>query len=110
VILEESVPAAQKIVSIFETHADILVKSREEVRYGHKICLNVGASGLVLDCVVHDGNPADVTLTVDMIRRHRKQFGNAPEQAVSDREEARKFVKVLRLAVAQRQSAPKAAC
>jgi transposase, IS5 family len=84
VILEESVPAAEKIVSIFETHANILVKSREEVRYGHKICLNVGASGLVLDCVVHDGNPADVTLAVDMIRRHRKRLGNAPEQAVFD--------------------------
>jgi IS5 family transposase len=80
----ESVPAAEKVVSIFEPHTDILVKSRDEVLYGHKICLNVGASGLVLDTVVHQGNPGDVTLAVDMIERHRARLGRSPQQAVFD--------------------------
>jgi IS5 family transposase len=84
VLLGESVPATEKIVSIFEPHADILVKSRDEVVYGHKLCLNVGASGLVLDAVLHQGNPGDVTLTVNMIERHRAKLGRSPKQAVFD--------------------------
>jgi len=84
VLLGESVPAADKLVSIFEPHTGIVVKSRDEVIYGHKVCLSVGASGLVLDCTVHQGNPADVTLAVGMLERHRAQFGAAPEQAVFD--------------------------
>jgi IS5 family transposase len=84
VLLGEPVPAAEKVVSIFEPHTDILIKSRDEVFYGHKLCLNVGASGLVLDAVVQQGNPADVTLAVGMIERHRERLGRSPEQAVFD--------------------------
>jgi transposase, IS5 family len=42
VINSESVPASEKIVSIFEPHADIIVKDRRETYYGHKICLSGG--------------------------------------------------------------------
>jgi IS5 family transposase len=84
VVLGKSVPVAEKVTSIVEPHTDIIVKSRDEVIYGHKICLNVGASGLVLDCVVHHGNPADVTLAVTMIERHSAILGAAPAQAVFD--------------------------
>jgi len=84
VLRGESVPAVEKVVSIFEPHTDILIKSRTEILYGHKLCLNVGASGLVLDAIVHQGNPADVTLAVDMIERHRDRLGQSPEQVVFD--------------------------
>jgi hypothetical protein len=33
------------------------------------ICLTAGASGLVTEVVVEEGNPADVTLAVRMIER-----------------------------------------
>lgn len=59
VIDAERVPAADKIVSLFEPHTDIIVKGQREVQYGHKLSLSSGASGLVLDVVVEDGNPAD---------------------------------------------------
>jgi IS5 family transposase len=72
------------VVSIFEPETDIIVKSRRGTEYGHKICLVTGASGLVIDCVVERGNPADVTLTTGMIDRHIKRFGSAPEQAALD--------------------------
>jgi len=84
VVLGESVPAAQKVTSIAEPHTDIIVKSRDEVIYGHKVCLNVGASGVVVDCVVHEGNPADVTLTVPIMKRHAEAFGAPPKQVVFD--------------------------
>jgi IS5 family transposase len=55
VIQGESVPAGQKVVSIFEEHTDIIVKDNRDTFCGHKICLTVGASNLILDCVVLDG-------------------------------------------------------
>jgi len=80
----ESVPAQEKIVSIFEPHTDIIVKDRRETLYGHKICLTSGASGLVTDVVVEEGNPADSTLAVRMVERQRAIYGKAPRQASFD--------------------------
>jgi IS5 family transposase len=80
----ESVPAQEKIVSIFETHTDIVVKDRRETLYGHKISLTSGASGLVTDVVVEEGNPADSTLAVKMVERQRAIYGKVPRQASFD--------------------------
>jgi transposase, IS5 family len=55
----EAVPANEKLVSLFEPHADIIVKGGRAVQYGHKINLATGRSGLILDLVVESGNPAD---------------------------------------------------
>src|SRR6185369_9967724 len=52
VLFNESVPASEKLVSIFETHTDIIVKDRRETLYGHKIALTAGASGMVTDVVL----------------------------------------------------------
>lgn len=84
VLREESVPATEKIVSIFEPHTDIIVKKRRETQYGHKIFLTTGASGLVTDIVVEKGNPADSTLAVKMIERQRELYGKTPRQASFD--------------------------
>jgi IS5 family transposase len=80
----ESVSAEEKIVSIFEEHTDVIRKGGRETHYGHKICLSVGRSNLITDCVVLDGNPADSTLTVSMMERHAEIFGSVPEQVAFD--------------------------
>ncbi len=80
----ESVPAKDKVMSIFETHTDIIVKDRRETYYGHKLCLTTGASGLVLDCVILNGNPNDSTLAVDMVERQMDIYGRPPRQASFD--------------------------
>jgi hypothetical protein len=36
VFQEESVPATEKIVSIFEPHTDVIVKDRRDTLYGHR--------------------------------------------------------------------------
>jgi IS5 family transposase len=84
VVLGESVPASEKLVSIFETHTDIIVKDRRDTLYGHKLCLATGASGLITDCHVEKGNPADSTLAVGMVERHIVRYGRAPEQVCFD--------------------------
>ncbi len=78
------VPATEKIVSIFEEHTDIIVKDRRDVHYGHKVCLTTGASMLILDCQILDGNPADSTLVAQMLARQKEIFGRVPRQVAMD--------------------------
>lgn len=80
----EAVPAGEKLVSLFEAHADVLVKDRRATYYGHKIFLTTGRSGLILDCAIPKGNPADVTWAVPLVRRQQALFGRAPRQASLD--------------------------
>jgi IS5 family transposase len=84
VILEEKVPAEEKVVSIFEPHTDIIVKDRRDTYYGHKIALAGGVSGLLTDLVIEDGNPCDSTLAVEMITRQKEIYGRVPRQAAYD--------------------------
>ena len=80
----ESVPAEEKIVSIFEPHTDIIRKDRRDTYYGHKVTLTGGVSGLVLDWVVEEGNPADSTLLIRMLERQHDIYGHYPLQASVD--------------------------
>jgi transposase, IS5 family len=80
----EAVPANQKIVSLFEPHADIIVKGGREVQYGHKLNLTTGRSGLILDLVIEAGNPADSERFLPMLKRHIAFYGEAPRQAAAD--------------------------
>ena len=80
----EKVPASEKVVSIFEPHTDIIVKDRRDTLYGHKLCLATGKSGLVLDVVVLDGNPADSTLASMMVDRQERLYGRSPNQVAFD--------------------------
>jgi len=84
VFWNEKVEASEKLVSIFEPHTDIIIKKRRETLFGHKLCLTTGMSGMVLDCLVLDGNPADSTLVDEMIERQKSIFGRVPRQAAFD--------------------------
>jgi len=80
----ESVPAGEKIVSIFEEHTDIIRKDSRETLYGHKICLTGGASSMILDCQILEGNPADSTLAKSMVDRQVEIYSRPPRQIVFD--------------------------
>lgn len=84
VLRGEQVPAAEKVVSFFEEHTDIIVKDRRQTHYGHKICLTGGASNLVLDVSIERGNPADSDLFAPMLARHAAHYGCAPRQISAD--------------------------
>jgi IS5 family transposase len=68
VVLKETVPAEDKVVSIFEEHTDIIVKDRRDTLFGHKFCLTTGASSLIIDAVVEKGNPGDSSLVKRTIK------------------------------------------
>ena len=80
----EKVAASEKVVSIFEPHTDIIVKDRRDTYYGHKVCLCVGGSQLITDCLVTSGNPADTELTVTMLDRQNEIYGRYPLKAALD--------------------------
>lgn len=84
IIKKEHVPAAEKVVSIFEPHTDVIVKDRREPLYGHKICLTGAKSNLILDCVILEGNPADSTLVDQMLERQKDIYDRYPLKAAFD--------------------------
>jgi IS5 family transposase len=83
VLAGEPVPASEKLVSLFEPHADIIRKGGA-VAYGHKLNLTTGRSGLILDVVIEAGNPADSERLLPMLERHIAFYGQAPRQAAAD--------------------------
>ena len=84
VIKGEQVAASEKVVSVFEPHTDIIVKDRRDTQYGHKLNLTTGMRGMVLDVVVEEGNPADSSRLLPMIKRIEECYGKLPRQVAAD--------------------------
>lgn len=83
VLAGETVPAGEKLLSLFEPNADMIVKGSRDVEYGHKLNLTAGRSGMILD-LVEAGNPADSDRLPPMLERHIAFYGNEPRQAAAD--------------------------
>lgn len=79
----QSVPATEKRVSLFETHADTLRK-RDQVIFGHKVWVSFGKSGVVLAADVLRGNPADATLAQCSVEQTINNTGRTPHDAAMD--------------------------
>ncbi|GLS39336.1 transposase [Mesorhizobium tianshanense] len=84
VLAGEPVPAGEKLVSLFEEHADIIVKGSRDTEYGHKLNLTTGRSGMILDLMIEAGNPADSDRLLPMLLRHIALYGQPPRQAAAD--------------------------
>jgi transposase, IS5 family len=84
VIYGEKVPASEKVVSFFEDHTDIIEKGQREIVYGYKVFLTGGKSGLILDCRIERGNPADTDLFIPLLERQKHLYGRAPLQTAAD--------------------------
>jgi IS5 family transposase len=61
-----------------------VVKGGRDTQYGHKVFLTVGRSGLILDCLVPRGNPADTTLYPSMLARQVELYQRPPRQVAAD--------------------------
>ena len=84
VLKNEKVPASEKVVSLFETHTDIIVKSRRKTEYGHKVFVVGGASNLIIDCLIERGNPSDSTCFKKLLDRQKNYYGRPPRQTSAD--------------------------
>lgn len=84
VLKNESVPASEKVVSLFETHTDIIVKGNRKTEYGHKLFLTGGVSNLIIDCLIKRGNPADSECFQELLDRQVDYYGKHPRQTTAD--------------------------
>lgn len=84
---EQSVPAEEKLVSLFEAHSDIICrgKARKSAEFGHKVWLAEVEGGFIAQYAVLDGNPADKQQWQPTLEKHLQQFDHPPWQASGDR-------------------------
>lgn len=84
VIQGERVLSADKIVSLFEPHTDVIVKGFRDVQYGHKINLSSDVSGFITALTIEEGNPGDKMLFLPILDVHRSVLGKLPRAVVAD--------------------------
>lgn len=87
VFQDEKVPAAEKIVSIFEPHTAIIRRGKagKPVEYGRKVWLDEVDGGIVTRWQVLQGNANDKNQWVPSLDAHQDLFGQPPTQASADR-------------------------
>ena len=83
----EKVPAASKIVSIFECHTDIICRGKinVDVEFGHKVWLDEVDGGIVSNYRILKGNPHDTQQLVPSLDQHLENFGSPPKVVTTDR-------------------------
>jgi len=84
ILNDEKVESKDKLVSIFETHTDILAKGKRKTIFGHKILLSGGESNLILDCMIERGNWSDANNFAEGIDRLKEKYGCLPEEIATD--------------------------
>ena len=84
VIQGQSIHSSKKIVSLFESHTDIIVKGFRDVQYGHKINLSSERSGFITYLCIEKGNPADSSLFMPTLDFHQSKLDCLPHSVVAD--------------------------
>lgn len=83
-ILNQKVPNAEKLFSIFEPHTSILVKGERKIEFGHKMLITRGKSNLILDHKVFEDVPADSNLLLPGIERIIQNYDIHPTDTSND--------------------------
>jgi len=83
----ETVPAAERVFSLFEPHTELIKRGRREkpVEFGHALLLCQTREKFITDYEVFAERPADSTLTAKVIERHEKLYGTRPEVVAGDK-------------------------
>ncbi len=89
VLQDESVPAKDKLVSLYEPHTQIICRGKappHETEFGHKVNYAEVEHGLISDWqVIAQGNPPDEQMLPLFLHRHCQRFGHAPQILAGDR-------------------------
>jgi transposase, IS5 family len=83
----ESVPASQKLVSLFEPHTQIIRRGKlnQPTEFGRKVWLDDVDGGIISRYQVLDGNPADASQVAPTLAHHQRLFGHPPHVFAGDR-------------------------
>jgi IS5 family transposase len=83
----ETVPASDRVFSLFEPHTELIKRGRREkpVEFGHKVLLCQSREKFITDYEVYEHQEPDCDLTGPVIERHEKLFGARPEVLAADK-------------------------
>jgi IS5 family transposase len=86
-VAKETVPARQRVFSLFERHTELIRRGRREkpVEFGHKVALCQTAEKFISDYEVYEQQPADCDLTESLIQRHQRLYGSRPQVLAADK-------------------------
>ena len=87
VLQGETVPADEKLYSIFEPHTDLIKRGKtlKPVEFGHKVFLAESSHGLITEYRVLEGNPVDSDHVPASLEHHQEVFQHAPDRYAADR-------------------------
>jgi len=88
VILGETVPSGEKLLSLFEPHTQVIprFKAGKAVEFGRKIRLDEVEGGLITGyAVLGQGGGQDQPYLADALAGHQRAFGRAPDLLAADR-------------------------
>ena len=88
VLKDAPVPSAEKLVSVFEPHTQVIprFKAGKPAEFGRKLRLDEVEGGLVVGYrVLEKGGGQDQPHLGDALSNHRRQFGRAPRLLAADR-------------------------
>ena len=89
VLQGETVPAQEKVASLWEPHTQIICRGKpapHETEFGHKVNYAEVEHGLISDWqVITKGNPPDAEMLPPLLRQHCQRFGHAPRMLAGDR-------------------------
>jgi IS5 family transposase len=87
VLQGEQVAVADKIVSLFEPHTDIIRRGKpgQPTEFGHKVWVDEVDGGIVSSYRVLEGNPNDQRQWQPSLARHQALFDHPPDQMSGDR-------------------------
>lgn len=87
VLEDQVVPAAEKLVSLFEPHTRIIRrgKANKPTEFGRKVCLDEVDGGIVSRYQILDGNPPDDREVPASLDSHQRLFGHPPRLLTGDR-------------------------
>ena len=82
----ETVPASDRIFSIFEEHTELIKrgKNRKPVEFGHAVWLAQNRSKFITDYEVMEEKEPDADLLDEITRRHKATYRKYPEAVAAD--------------------------
>jgi len=83
----ETVPADQKVYSIFEEHTELLMrgKARKPVEFGHMVSLSETKEKYISQYLVMEKRRNDKDLVSETLDTHKTQFGTLPDMVAADK-------------------------
>ena len=83
----ETVPASDRIFSIFEPHTELLKrgKARKPVEFGHMVTIGQTEEKFISFYCVEEQSRHDTKIGDEALREHKKTFGAYPQQFTADK-------------------------